>query len=215
MRDYGRVETTVSGLSALIMHNGRLADPLDEWAKKLKKLTAKKSKTDDDHELIGEVEWEASMYWTEGLGIYLPSMNIARMLLDAAKKIKLGRQTPGILVENEVGFKVEHRLGNTRGIEKMRKDPEYRYRCCAGVAGRKIMRTRFRVPAPYTVKFTVLLDYSLLDLEQFREIVAIAGHQIGWCDQRPGSPKVPGPYGRFGVEAVQELALDSNEQVAA
>ncbi len=43
----------------LMMHNGRTKDPLDPYAKALKKLTGKRKKTDADYLEISRLEWEA------------------------------------------------------------------------------------------------------------------------------------------------------------
>ncbi|MGM4903324.1 hypothetical protein AB8B21_30825 [Tardiphaga sp. 866_E4_N2_1] len=45
------------GTRRLIMHAGRLSDPLDPVTKNLAKLTSKKMKTEADHEAIGKSPW--------------------------------------------------------------------------------------------------------------------------------------------------------------
>jgi hypothetical protein len=59
----------LTGIRPLIMHNGRMADPLDPMAKKLKKLSGERKKTDATHEKMAEIEWEASLYWSDSLGL--------------------------------------------------------------------------------------------------------------------------------------------------
>ena len=49
------------GTQRLIMHCGRLADPLDPISKDLARLALKKPKTEADHEQIGCVEWNGGL----------------------------------------------------------------------------------------------------------------------------------------------------------
>ncbi len=46
----------------MLQHNGQTADPLNEFAKELKKVSGKRNKTDEYHALMGEIEWRAGLY---------------------------------------------------------------------------------------------------------------------------------------------------------
>ena len=52
----------------LLMHNGQLADPLNEHTKRLKEFTSKKRKSDDDHIKIGEIEFQGGLYFDDTIG---------------------------------------------------------------------------------------------------------------------------------------------------
>ena len=43
-----RFRITITGTAPMLMHNGRLANPLDPATQTLKALTSKRKKTDDD-----------------------------------------------------------------------------------------------------------------------------------------------------------------------
>lgn len=50
------IRIRLTGDRPLLMHSGRLADPLDEIARNLGKVTGKRMKTAADHEEIARVE---------------------------------------------------------------------------------------------------------------------------------------------------------------
>ncbi len=47
----------IVGVSPLMMHSERLADPTNPTTRELKKLNAKRQKTEEDYLLIKQVEW--------------------------------------------------------------------------------------------------------------------------------------------------------------
>ena len=46
-----------------MMHNARLANPLDPLVQEIKKLTGKRKKTEDDLLQIARLEWEGGFYF--------------------------------------------------------------------------------------------------------------------------------------------------------
>ena len=87
----------IQGVSPLLLQNGRCANPLDPYAKKMKSLTSKRNKTEDDLQAILETQWEAGLYFDPQLGLYMPSENLYAAFYAAAKKHKLGNKCSGIL----------------------------------------------------------------------------------------------------------------------
>src|SRR5574337_118902 len=85
------VAVHIQGKAPLFMHNGQLADPLNEHAKLLKELTGKKTKSDSDHAAIAMAEWRGSLYVNEAGHPCIPGDNIDKAIYDAAKTIKLGK----------------------------------------------------------------------------------------------------------------------------
>ena len=74
---------------AMLVHNGRMANPLDRFAKMMKEVSGKRSKTDADHELMARIEFMAGLYMSAD-GPIIPAQNIDAMLVNAAKKLKDG-----------------------------------------------------------------------------------------------------------------------------
>ena len=60
---------TIRGIRPLLMHNGQLADPLNDYAKELSRLAHKKQKSDEDHVAVGQAEFQGSLYHDDDAGV--------------------------------------------------------------------------------------------------------------------------------------------------
>ena len=67
------LRVTIEGIRPLLLHNGRLADPLDEYTKRLKVLAKQRDKSDDDHVAVHRVEFEGGLYFDPKMGPYIPA----------------------------------------------------------------------------------------------------------------------------------------------
>ena len=56
------MKINLRGISPIIMHCGQTADPLNQFSKAMKKLSAKRNKTDDDLAILSGIEWWAGLY---------------------------------------------------------------------------------------------------------------------------------------------------------
>ena len=79
-----RFTLKIEGLAPLLMHNARLANPLDTIVQAKKPIAAKRTKTDDDHALLSKYEFLGGLYIDADAGPYLPAENIERCIRDAA-----------------------------------------------------------------------------------------------------------------------------------
>lgn len=182
----------ITGTAPLLLHNGQTADPLNEWSKKLKKVTSKRNKTDDDHAEIGRIEFFAGLY-TESGRIILPADSIDACLLAGAKRNKLGRQyQSGCYVKTNGILKFD---GDTLTPEKLYERGQNALRVAVRVSAAKTMRTRPMFPN-WSTSFEVEFFEDSLDGDQIEMIVKTAGDQIGVGDWRPR-------YGRFTSELVK------------
>jgi hypothetical protein len=182
----------LTGIRPLIMHNGRLADPLDSFAKKLKKLTGERKKTDTTHAALAEVEWEGSLYWSDTLGLYLPNAMLEAMFEDAAAKLRLRDAVKaGIFVDADFG--VPLRCEHSHNLERLRADPRYRIRTGVVVQRSRVMRTRAMIPTGWTAEVLIDFDESLLNLDQVSDVLTKGGAHIGLGTWRP-------KFGRFITE---------------
>jgi hypothetical protein len=183
----------LTGTEALLMHNVRLANPLDPMAKELKLLTGKRTKTDEDHEAIARAEFLAGLYYDDIAGPYIPADNLWRALWDAAKKSKSGVMVKeGLFISttvNPLGY------DGPRGAEDLWEDKDGRFRhyASAKVGMQRVNRTRPMFPVGWTVEADGMLDTGILDLEKLRGIAVTAGSLIGLGDWRPR-------FGRFTAE---------------
>src|SRR6266496_1184633 len=84
---------TLVGTAPLLMHGNGLDDPISDDAKRMKRISAKRVKTDEDHIAMRRIEFESGLYLDPEAGPFLPGPNIAKALLNAAK---IRRQGPKI-----------------------------------------------------------------------------------------------------------------------
>lgn len=194
---YKAVKFVIEGVTPTIMHNGRLADPLDEFAKKIKEISGKRKKTDEDYIEMAHLEFMGSLYMDDS-GPCWPGENIERGIIDAAKEQKLGKQfTKGILCD---GLWPLIYKGPKDG-EKMWEDGGFRDTRKARVGQASIMRTRpiFR---EWKLEFVVHFRPDIVNEAQLVDAVKVLGRNIGLSDHRPR-------FGKFEVkehEAVKVAA---------
>ena len=187
-KGYKVVEFHIKGVAELIVHNGQTSDPLNEYSKKLKKVSGKRTKTDDDHEEMAAIEWEAGIYLDGARQPIIPGVNIESMLIAAAKKVKRGPDAKaGIIVPTD--SIIEH--DGPKDIQTLKKDPRFYDRRSVRVQQARVMRTRPKFPV-WEMKISVQYLPGIFNEEEIKEIMVIAGIQIGMGDFRPR-------FGRFEV----------------
>lgn len=189
---------TLEGSSPLLMHNVRLADPLDPVAKALKKISSKRNKTEDDHQAMAELEFIGGLYIIEDadnkIGPYVPGQNIWKCMHEAAKLNRLGtRIERGMSIEtteNPLHYK------GPRDAKSLWDSGNFHHRASVVVSGKRIQRTRPMFRA-WSVQAEGMLDESQLDLDQLGQIAENAGRFVGLCEARKLG------FGRF-VAKVEE-----------
>jgi hypothetical protein len=180
------------GCRPLIMHNGRLCDPMDEFTKAIQKTTKKRHKTDADHEQIAMLEFLGSL-WVAGnpLCPVVPSESIHACLIEGAKKVKSGPAAKaGLLCDQHAVLEYD----GPRDPHELWKETRFRLRTRCKVKQSRVVRTR---PIFWHWTATVAVEYedSLLDADQVIEFASRAGFEVGIGDWRPR-------YGRFHVEEI-------------
>lgn len=131
----------LTSVSPLLMHNAQLADPLNKFARELKRILSKRKKTDADHEEVARLEFLGGFYAAQfgnELHAAIPGTMVEATLVNAAKTLKMGRQArSGIIVRND-----------SKLIYKGPADPNELYRTGfvlrvpARVGTSRVMRTR-------------------------------------------------------------------------
>jgi hypothetical protein len=183
---------TFTGTAPLLMHNSRLANPLDPAAKAVKKLTGKRNKTEEDYEHLARVEFSGGLYLDDAIGPYIPGENVMRALVDGAKLTKLGvKVTRGVFVKTDV---------NPLGYKGPRTDDAlwaagHKHMASVKVGQQRIMRCRPWFPE-WTVQAEGVLDPAVLELEELVTVADNAGSLIGLGDWRPR-------FGRFTAKVAR------------
>jgi hypothetical protein len=187
------INTTWTGIRPLIMHNGLMADPTNEYTRAIKAITAKGSKklTDSDYEERDRLEWEAGLYWDESDGLVIPSDNIERCIQLGAQKSRIGKdvQAGVFCTSAQVTLKYE----GPKDKDKLFADPRFTLRKGVKVQQSRIIRIRPMIPTGWSLNFTLEFDESLVNARSLEKAMIDAGAVVGLGDWRP-------KFGRFLVE---------------
>lgn len=182
---------TASGGTALLMHNERLADPLDPFTRALGEITSKRKKSIADHEEIAHIEFLGGLYTTPPLGYPLngakakpcvPAWNVIRCLQEGAKRQKRGADVlRGIRpLTEDATLKYE----GPADPEKLWKDGGFSLRKSVGVQRNRTMRTR-PFFTDWQAELAVEVDVTVFDLNVLTKAWKDAGIYAGLGDMRP------------------------------
>jgi hypothetical protein len=184
-----KVRITLTGTAPLLMHNVRLANPLDPIARAMKETSGKRKKTDEDLERLARLEFEGGLY-VDAVGPYLPGANIEKCLVEGARVTRQGKQVErGLFVtDNEVPLIYD----GPRDADSLWADESYRSMMAVKVGTARVMRCRpiFRA---WVLEASAEMDGAQLNLDTLQAIAADAGAMVGLGDYRPR-------YGRFMAE---------------
>lgn len=180
----------LTGTAPLAMHNVRLANPLDPVTKKIKVITSKRKKTDDDHAEIFRLEWEGGLYHDPQLGPYVPGQNIDACIKEGARLQKRGKDVERAMQTVEDRIPVQYK--GPRGLKDIEElYPAYSYIVPVVVVGRT-MRCRPIFPE-WALEFSVAFSPDVLNPGDIEHFLNQAGRFIGLCEGRPR-------YGKFTAE---------------
>jgi hypothetical protein len=187
-----KVRLTGTGTRPLIMHNVRLASPLNPYAKQLKALNSKRVKTDEDRLEIARVEWEGGLYHTVALGPHIPAPNLLASLIGGARLIKAGRKVErGLIVE---GLEFPLIYNGPRDVESLWGKGESDYVDMRPV---KVQTSRVDRCRPifreWIFEAEVVIDPKIIELDEFRTVAENSGRFEGLGDYRR-------LFGRFDVD---------------
>lgn len=182
----------ITGSAPLLMHSDVTANPLHPFTKKLKELTKKRNKTDEDFEAIARVEFEAGCYWTKESGYYIPSAVLDAAFLGSSKHFKQGVLfKQACLVPDDAKFIFKHKAIEPSELFNLSQYVDLR---TVKVGQAKTTRCR-PVFREWSLDCEIILDEAKLNGAEVDNIVINAGLYIGLCDYRPR-------YGRFTVKKI-------------
>lgn len=180
----------ITGVAPLLLHNGRLSNPLDPIVQELKKISSKRAKTDADYEEMSRLEWYGGLYLTDGKPC-LPGEGIEAHLIDAAKKNKRGPSVrAGLFCDGDFPLIYE---GPT-DLEDLWKDENFRLVNAVRVQRNRVWRTR-----PMFKEWSCVIDVTfndeLLNESEIHHLFNIGGEQIGLFEWRP-------KFGRYYLDVL-------------
>lgn len=195
---YKTVAVKIIGRSTLMNHNVQLANPLNPIVKMIKSYSGKRKKTDEDLEVLSQLEWVGGLYTSEpfediqvsngivtpvgGGACILPAVGIEAAIISAAKKFKLGTTfKSAILIDEDpiIDFP-----GKSKPIAELIRNPKYTDVRAVTVNRAKIMRTRPVFP-DWSVSFDLQYLPDQISKQQIKDVLDVGGRVVGMFEYRP------------------------------
>ncbi len=188
---YESVTFEIRGVSPLLLHNGQTADPLNQWAKRMKEISSKRKKTDADHLELAHVEFLAGLYLNDDGQPIIPGVNIEAALIEGARKQRIGENAKAGII-SDGSWPIDYT--GPKEAEALWADKRFVDRRPVRIQQNKVMRTRpiFR---SWSAKIKVDFLPEQLNKSQVVQMMETVGNSIGICDYTP-------KFGRFVVEKV-------------
>lgn len=195
---YKTLTVKINGVKPLMVRNVQLANPLNPIVKLIKSYSGKRKKTDEDLEVLSQLEWVGGLYTSEsfqdiqvsngivtpvgGGNCILPAAGIEAALVSAAKKFKLGTTfKSAILIDEdpEINF-----AGKSKEIADLVRNPNYIDIRAVTVNRVKIMRTRPIFP-DWSISFELQYLPDQISKQQIKDVLDIGGRVVGMFEYRP------------------------------
>lgn len=182
-----QVSFRIQGVCPLLMHSSfTVTNPTAPLVKELKAIAKQRNKDDDALEEMARLEFHLGIY-TDATGRpAIPGQNIEKMLIDAGKNQKLGKEFTAKLFSDGDWPLI---YDGPKDADKLWASGKFRDSRRVVVSRQGIVRTRpiFR---NWSLEFSI--HYMDIDEDKIRRAVEFAGRNIGLGDYRP-------KYGRFDI----------------
>lgn len=178
------INITLEGIRPILMHNSRLANPVDPWTLKIKEVTSKRKKTETDHQTVSHLEARGSCYETADGLLAIPVDNVFGSIYVAAKAFKLGTRIKGALIPI-TDIEPIYLDGETRSADEHLSTWDNVDIRSVAVQRARVMRSRPIIRAPWTVTHTFEYMDDEINPAELQQILDRAGKIVGIGDYRP------------------------------
>ena len=200
-----RIRVKIIGETPLLMHNNRLANPLDKYAQAMGARSGKRKKTIEDIWELARIEWEGGLYLYDGQ-IQIPMRVLNKCFQRGATKSKSGMlwKSGCIIEDNYCPLKYAGntiRITGNDSIPNPELDPFFKkfiFQAMVRVGSSTLLRTR---PCfeEWSLETAILYEPTVINRETLVQCLNDAGRLCGMCDWRIESG---GQFGRFHVEVL-------------
>lgn len=198
---------TITGRDPYMQHNDRLGNPLDPIKQQISERISRTTKTDEDHWWIARREFEGGLHCDEIDGsfrVFIPATQPFAAMFKAAKTRRLGTrlQDAALVMAEDGGTRIplifdapwgkKGAPASGAAFDALWEAPgdKYRNMCMVNVDNmgkkKKVLRTRPRFPAPWSARFVVALEESVLEYRKFEPIAVHAGRFVGIGEKSAG-----------------------------
>ena len=204
MSSVRQIRVGIEGVADIILHNGQLRDPMNAFSKALSAAAskAKKSKSDQDWTDAYETEFIGSLYLDPKLGPVIPADNLQAMLIEGARKRRLGMKfEPFVFVDEPLdatGYRLNYEGPRDPVAMFNTGEAGMRFIRRANASGSSVMRCRPKIKKGWSVEFTIAVSPGGPDLDQVKDAVKDAGLEKGLGDWLPR-------YGRFCISKFEQV----------
>lgn len=189
------VSMKLTGTTAMLMHNTRLANPMNPYTKKLKSLVNKKKKTEEELVEIAQIETRAGFYETNDGLVGIEMQAVYASIRDGAKAHNLGKDVTRALLWKAEAVPIEIDGKTWTCDEYMKRPDSVDYRPVV-VNGRRTMRARPKIQEGWTTMVEFTLIVSIMEISVLPPILEKAGRFRGLYDYRP-------IFGQYKAEIVE------------
>lgn len=190
------IKFKMTGVCPLMMNNPQTVNPMNEYFKELKKLTSKRSKTDDDQNEIFHLKFLASCY-VNNKGQYIVPQNMIFKSFEAgAKENKLGAKFQrSVFVFDDAVLKFPE---NGCTPEELWQNHSEKYVDIrpVGIQKSKVVTARLIIPE-WSLNGEVFFDESQLNKSEVWLAMTNAGLRYGIGTYRQC-------YGRYTIEEIKD-----------
>lgn len=188
-----KLKFRLTGVAPLIMHNGRMADPRDQYSRAMKEISSKRKKVDADYEEMARLEWMGGLYLLDGAPC-IPDYVLEAALIGrggAARSQKMGKEAAAgmFVMEN---FPLEY--DGPKDPDELWKLKEFRLARAVRIGQSRVIRTR-PIFQKWAANVEIEFDLDFLNADHIHQWMEIAGSKVGLMDWRP-------KCGRFSVESL-------------
>lgn len=216
---YQKYGFELEGVSPVIFHQDDVlwADQVEAKREEIKRKQEDKFKAGDDRCPVDT--WKGYLY-NDGQFVTMPTDVLRSCIVKAGTRVTLtNRKSMKEMMAAAVVFDDLHAefltaQGRKISIAEVEKvDGAFGYHVAkvrdlgfdllvkrATIGRAKHVRVRPVFAAGWSVRGTLTVVDAKVTFQKLEEIWSIGGLLIGICDWRPGSPKSPGPYGKFDAK---------------
>ncbi len=174
------------------MHNGRLADPTNEFARGLKALTGQRNKTETTHGEIKKLEWLAGLYTDRQGRVAVTEDMVLGAGIKGAKSMKKGEAMKAAVLGAEPFFPLE--FDGPLDLTELYETGRFIDYRGVVIQRARTMRARPRFD-DWKLTVTLLVDEDAINPREVLAAYQYAGRLVGIGDFRPR-------FGRFEVELI-------------
>ena len=192
-----RIQAKIRGTRPILFHSGALVDPQNEYTQAIKKISAKRPKTDADQAEISKWEYLGAFYCDDDGKIVMPDVNLMATIIEGAKKFKKGPAAKaGIFVNGHGDFDFPHK--GDKSPQALWESKKFADRRRVTIQRNSIIRVRPRFDK-WSCSFELEIDEEICDSGEVQQWLEMAGNRSGLGDYRP-------MFGRFEVDAFKKVS---------